>query len=1195
MTVFISYNRRDAAHARALDDWLRAQGETTFFDQRDLGGGQLWLDDLERAIGTTATAVAVLVGPNGLGNTQKYEFQFALTRQTGEPGFPVIPVILPGTPLAILTGFIGLQTWVDFSGTTSPLGDPAGLQHLLAATRRLTPGSENIRGTVCPYKGLNYFTEDDAPIFFGRDDEAAALRDLVLKQDIAAVLGRSGAGKSSLVRAGLMPRLRQRDGDHRTGIWDQVLIRPGEDPLLGLATGLAPPGPDGVAVADTKALERDKLDLRDASSDFLATHFRLRREASRLAVNRLLVIVDQAEELFTPPWHMTDRDAIRQFESDRDKLISLLLTAADQRLASVVLTVRSDFFDALMHSPFGPRLSNAQLLLGRIQDLTPVIERPAGLVGMTLATGLTRRVVDDVGTDETNLPLMQHALESTWRKIRSGTVLTHEAYEEAGGVSHAINKAAEDCYRDDLRDDQERLAAQRLFLRVVRPGSGDTILRVQANVPDDPVEKHVMEVFADPHHRLLLVGAREGTPTVELSHEALARGWTRLRDWVRDERDNLRARELVREWMADNPNGILPLDSALFVAARAWITKPGNVLPDSGAEAYVRRSIQAVEARERAEREAIEHQLAAVRAEAQRERERRTVFGVASVVFLAVAVAAGIFYFKAERNADEAARQTGIAKDETLNARGARQDAENALAEAKRQSEEAQRQAGVAEEQRRIAEEQGRIAAEQRDFATEQQTIATAERDRAAREAARANAAAGAARDAASRLIFDIAQNLADQQGVPVPTRSRILTEAMTVLDGMLRFQSDDPALLRMKAVASGVFSGAYEALGDTAQQRAMAEQSVAMFQRLGAREPGNTQHQRDLSVSFDRVGNVLVAQGRGEEALTAYRDSLAIRERLARADPANARWQRDLSISFEKVGDVLVAQGTGEEALTAYRDSLAIRERLARADPANAGWQRDLSVSFEKVGDVLVAQGKGEEALSAYRDSLAIAERLARADPANAGWQRDLSVSFNKVGDVLVAQGKGEEALTAYRDSLAIADRLARADPANAGWQRGLSVSFEKVGNVLVAQRKGEEALVAYRDSLAIADRLARADPANASWQRDLSVAFEKVGDVLVAQGKGEEALAAYRDSLAIIERLVRVDPGNAGWQRHLAVSQFKLGVLALRSGDVAEARRLLTTGRAIVAGLAARSPDWAVVRRDVEVFDRFLGMIPR
>ena len=116
--------------------------------------------------------------------------------------------------------------------------------------------------------------------------------------------------------------------------------------------------------------------------------------------------------------------------------------------------------------------------------------------------------------------------------------------------------------------------------------------------------------------------------------------------------------------------------------------------------------------------------------------------------------------------------------------------------------------------------------------------------------------------------------------------------------------------------------------------------------------------------------------------------------------------------MSFNKVGDVLVAQGNLPEALKSYRDSLAIADRLAKSDPGNAGWQRDLSVSFEKVGDVLVAQGNLPDALKSYRDSLAIADRLAKSDPGNAGWQRDLSVSFKKVGDVLVAQGNLPDAL---------------------------------------------------------------------------------------------------------------------------------------------------------------------------------------
>jgi eukaryotic-like serine/threonine-protein kinase len=109
-------------------------------------------------------------------------------------------------------------------------------------------------------------------------------------------------------------------------------------------------------------------------------------------------------------------------------------------------------------------------------------------------------------------------------------------------------------------------------------------------------------------------------------------------------------------------------------------------------------------------------------------------------------------------------------------------------------------------------------------------------------------------------------------------------------------------------------------------------------------------------------------------------------------SDPSNAGWQRDLSVSYEKVGDVQVAQGDLAGALKSYRDSLAIAERLATSDPGNAGWQRDLSVAYDRVGNMQVAQGDLAGALKSYRDSLAIAEHLATSDPGNAGWQRDLS-----------------------------------------------------------------------------------------------------------------------------------------------------------------------------------------------------------
>src|SRR6266446_5713853 len=119
----------------------------------------------------------------------------------------------------------------------------------------------------------------------------------------------------------------------------------------------------------------------------------------------------------------------------------------------------------------------------------------------------------------------------------------------------------------------------------------------------------------------------------------------------------------------------------------------------------------------------------------------------------------------------------------------------------------------------------------------------------------------------------------------------------------------------------------------------------------------------------------------------------------LAAADRSNMQWQRDLSVSYDKVGDVLMAQGRLDEALKAYRDGLAIREHLAATDGSNTPWQRDLSVSYNKVGDALVGQGRLDEALKAYRDSLVIRERLAATDRSNTQWQRDLLFSVGRIG----------------------------------------------------------------------------------------------------------------------------------------------------------------------------------------------------
>jgi tetratricopeptide (TPR) repeat protein len=427
----------------------------------------------------------------------------------------------------------------------------------------------------------------------------------------------------------------------------------------------------------------------------------------------------------------------------------------------------------------------------------------------------------------------------------------------------------------------------------------------------------------------------------------------------------------------------------------------------------------------------------------------------------------------------------------------------------------------------------------------------------------------------------------AEKYNVPRTATLELLTRAEGLFDDMARLGRPTPALQRQKALMLIEFARNYEILGDTTKQRERAEEAHRIMVALAADRGDDPTVLRDLSVSYDERGDVLVAQGNLPEALASYRASLAIADRLAKADPGNANWQRDLAVSYNKIGDVLVAQGNLPEALQSYQASLAIADRLAKANPGNTVWQRDLSLSYERVGNGLVAQRNLPEALTSYQASLAIRERLAKADPGNAGWQRDLAVSYNKVGDVLVAQGNPPEALTSYQASLAIAERLAKTDPGNAGWQRDLSISYDRVGNGLVAQGNLPEALKSYRASLAIRDRLARADPGNTGWQRDLSISHGKIGDVLAAQGNLPEALKSDQANLAIMERLAKADPGNAGWQRDVAASHSRLALLYLKTGERERAFGELKQGREIMQRLVTRSPGNPGWKKDLEWFD--------
>ena len=307
----------------------------------------------------------------------------------------------------------------------------------------------------------------------------------------------------------------------------------------------------------------------------------------------------------------------------------------------------------------------------------------------------------------------------------------------------------------------------------------------------------------------------------------------------------------------------------------------------------------------------------------------------------------------------------------------------------------------------------------------------------------------------------------------------------------------------------------------------------------LAALDPGNARWRRDLSVSYERLGDVAMAQGKLDEAVRAYGDSLALRTKLAVGHPGSTEWQHDLSMSYNKLGDVAMAQGRLDEAVRAYTDGLAIATKLAAGDPGDTEWQRDLSVSYSNLGNVAVDQGRLDDAARVYGSALAIHTKLAAADPGDIERQRDLAVSYNKLGDVAVEQGKFDEAARAYGNGLTIHRTLAAGDPGNTEWQRDLSVAYSNLGDVAVEQGKLEDAARAYGEDLAITKKLAVGDPGNTEWQRDLFYSLFQISKLRALQKHWPDAIGNAEGALKIAERLSQLDRSNVTWQEDVKESR--------------------------------------------------------
>jgi WD40 repeat protein/DNA-binding winged helix-turn-helix (wHTH) protein len=513
-----------------------------------------------------------------------------------------------------------------------------------------------------PFRSLQTFEPEDAWLFFGRDAEVHDLLRRLKRSPVLTMVGNSGSGKSSLLRAGLIPTLRAGRfcnesspvgvngsiAGSPSGSWRIAVLRPSAAPFDYLAevlpSQLAPElgiKEQAEFIADYRSKLREGGDaLRNAISALVLAATEDTEKAGRM---RVVLVVDQFEELFT----LTSKPEIR------DQYVDCLLAAACWDSAvpvHLVLALRADFYGCCLdHAGLSRCLETNLYNVPRMtpEQMRETIEKRLQLAGGRAEPGLIDSLLEDVGAEPGNLALLEHALGQLWERCGGpGCTFTSRAYNEIGRLRGALGRHADDVYQSLATGEQKRLA-QKIFLELVHLGEGaqDTRRRVpKAELLGLAEPGEVEALLARLATARLIATGREGEESfVEVSHEALIREWPALREWIRQNREELalerRLLQAAEEWSDLNRDPGALLQGTRLAQGEDWLGRHQDA--HDLLREYLEAGIEARAAAARKEREAQERQLNQQRTTARRFRW----FSYALAVLVLVAVGAAAFAY----------------------------------------------------------------------------------------------------------------------------------------------------------------------------------------------------------------------------------------------------------------------------------------------------------------------------------------------------------------------------------------------------------------------------------------------------------------------------------------------------------------------------------------------------------------------
>ena len=910
-----------------------------------------------------------------------------------------------------------------------------------------------------PYVGLTAFDGRHAEVFFGRSRMIAELltalrRQIDSQRRFVLLVGASGSGKTSLLRAGAIPLLQQDggfDGLQSLAVaYCDLAGCHGGDVLLQLAASLS-----------TWSLQQRPLFMPQSAAD-LAERLRQRPELASAAIAdaflkmpsrtlaerphaHLLLVIDHGEALVAAP-------GIDQAE--RAALSRVLTRLCESPHVAVTVIARSDFYPRLIEAM--PAIVELKAGDGHVDVLTPrpgeiaqIIRAPAMLAGLVFEEEAeTSARLDDTLRDAAlehvdALPLLQHALHTLYERKTASGELTFRGYREIGGLIGALAHRAEEVFASLPVLAQNSLNRVLALLVVIQPDNESvSAQRAFWSALDDDPARMLAETFV--RARLFVGELRHGRPVFGVAHEALLRQWPRAREWTQDNRRVLQARARLRRatarWVEEGRSA-------------DYLLNPGQPLIE--AREAAKRAASALDGDERDFLRASERQY-------RFRRGLRAGALAALVVFSGISVLFGL-------------------------------RAQNARHEAEQHREEALQLADfmlvdLADKLRPLGNLKllGSIGTEALSYLEHRPADAMRSEDLINHSRA-------------LRTIGEVMMEQAQWDGA-----KSAFTRADLAARQAVSQAPDSPAALAESGIAAywlGYYYYRQRRLDDARMHWTTYRETS---ERLMQVEPGNPKWTVELSYALNNLGTVARDQGRIDAAIECFKRSAALKKAALAQWPDDAALRYDLidTLSWISSGDE--SQGRLAAAADGYAEQLRMLRALVADHPDARAWERRLATSLVRSATLAMARGQLAEARTQVAESVVRLSSLVAQEPANRVWQRDLAHARLEAGRIASLSGDGSLSLAHLRAARSLSATLVSGAEPLPEWQR-----LDALIRLRIAQHDDDSAAAGTDLDRVVADlqRLAERTP------HDLS-ATTAFANALIARGQWRERHGAVADA---------------------------------------------------------------------------------